>query len=301
MVFIDNNSTDSSVTLISSLMKHDKRIRLFKEPKQGAAAARNKGIANAKGEFIHFFDVDDQLFEGALLALKEVLRINAEIASVFGKIVRASTQKIELTVSKAHSNKINIYKKPFLGLDWFINKNKLPNPPCFLHRRTVFNKINGFQEDLLIGEDAFFHVRLGNECNIASLDRNILHYYRHSDSTVSKQNKKVADKVFTYWPQTIKAYLPYCYSNKVSNGFKFEVYRQVFGSIGKMIVLTKGLKNRIIIKKNCEKEIKPLKIPFVLNLFIYLLVLSGNFNIYKFYFFYLLEPYIKLINKKQDK
>ena len=130
------------------------------------------------------------------------------------------------------------------------------------------------------------------------MDRNIYHYFRHPSSTVSIQNKKVVDKVFTYWPQTVKAYLPYCNSQVVSNEFKIVVYKQLFGGIGKMIVLTKGLKSRFLLKQKCEKEILSVKIPFVLNIYIYLLVLTGNFNLYKFYFFYLLEPNLKLIYRK---
>ena len=244
ILFIDNNSTDASVVKISKILQIDSRVSFYKETKQGAAAARNKGIEKAQGEFIHFFDVDDQLFNGALIALNEVLKNNPEVFSVFGNIIRTKNQFINLENSVKNTNSIVLHKNPSLGLVWLKSKSQLPNPSTFLHRRAVFSKIKGFQVDLLIGEDAFFHVRLANEFNLAYLDRDIVAYFRHPNSTVSQQNSKVVDKVFTYWPQTIKAYLPYSINHKVSKEFKVEVLKQIFWAIGKMIVLTEGFKQR---------------------------------------------------------
>ena len=87
LIFIDNNSTDASVAKINKIQHKDSRVSLYEETTQGAAAARNKGIKNARGEFIHFFDVDDRLFDGALIALKKVLDNYPKVESVFGKII----------------------------------------------------------------------------------------------------------------------------------------------------------------------------------------------------------------------
>ncbi|MGH7827248.1 MAG: glycosyltransferase, partial [Candidatus Binatia bacterium] len=54
IIMIDNNSTDSSAAIVRKYS----RIRLFSELKQGAYAARNRGVAASKGTIIAFTDAD---------------------------------------------------------------------------------------------------------------------------------------------------------------------------------------------------------------------------------------------------
>ncbi|HNP61526.1 MAG TPA: glycosyltransferase [Nitrospirales bacterium] len=54
LILIDNNSTDSS----AEKARQYPGIRLLTEPKQGAYAARNRGLQEAKGEILAFIDAD---------------------------------------------------------------------------------------------------------------------------------------------------------------------------------------------------------------------------------------------------
>lgn len=54
ILFVDNNSTDASADIVA---QHP-RVRLLTEPKQGAYAARNRGIAAAQGRLLAFTDPD---------------------------------------------------------------------------------------------------------------------------------------------------------------------------------------------------------------------------------------------------
>ncbi len=54
IIMVDNNSTDGSIGIISRYP----RIRLFREQRQGAYAARNRGLEKAKGSIIAFTDSD---------------------------------------------------------------------------------------------------------------------------------------------------------------------------------------------------------------------------------------------------
>jgi glycosyltransferase involved in cell wall biosynthesis len=58
-VVIDDGSTDRTAILVEAAVARDDRIRLFRTPKLGVAAARNFGIGKARGELIAPLDADD--------------------------------------------------------------------------------------------------------------------------------------------------------------------------------------------------------------------------------------------------
>lgn len=63
VIVIDNGSTDGSVALARS---YGERVRVLTQPDYGPAAARNRGVASARGDFVCFTDADD-LFHPAKL------------------------------------------------------------------------------------------------------------------------------------------------------------------------------------------------------------------------------------------
>lgn len=64
-VLVDNGSQDASPEICKAFSEkynaEDFEVLLLKEDKAGAASARNKGLAAAKGEYVYFFDSDDEM------------------------------------------------------------------------------------------------------------------------------------------------------------------------------------------------------------------------------------------------
>ncbi len=58
MIIIDDGSTDKSCDIVESI--NDPRICLIRQENGGPSKARNRGIKEAKGEFIAFLDADDE-------------------------------------------------------------------------------------------------------------------------------------------------------------------------------------------------------------------------------------------------
>ena len=64
-VLVDNGSQDASPEICKAFSEkynaEDFEVLLLQEEKAGAASARNKGLAAAKGEYVYFFDSDDEM------------------------------------------------------------------------------------------------------------------------------------------------------------------------------------------------------------------------------------------------
>lgn len=60
IVIVDDGSTDGTVEIVEGLSRSDPRVRLIRlEKSGGAAAARNRGVAETQSDWICFLDSDD--------------------------------------------------------------------------------------------------------------------------------------------------------------------------------------------------------------------------------------------------
>src|ERR687898_2245292 len=80
IIVVDDGSTDET----SEVASRYEGVRLIRQENRGLAGARNRGLEEAKGEYVVFLDADDRLLPGALEAGLGCFEAHPECAFVFG-------------------------------------------------------------------------------------------------------------------------------------------------------------------------------------------------------------------------
>ena len=73
MILVDDGSRDGTARAAERAAEGDPRIRILRQAKAGVSAARNAGIATARGRALLFLDADDWLAPDALRRLGATL------------------------------------------------------------------------------------------------------------------------------------------------------------------------------------------------------------------------------------
>ncbi len=82
ILLVDDGSTDGSGAICDEYADKDSRVRVLHQENKGLSAARNTGIAHAKGECLAFVDSDDAVLPGFIETLYELLgKYQADIAA----------------------------------------------------------------------------------------------------------------------------------------------------------------------------------------------------------------------------
>jgi glucosyl-dolichyl phosphate glucuronosyltransferase len=87
LIVVDNNSTDSTRTVIERAETRDGRVRYLLETKQGLSHARNAGIAAARSPLIAFTDDDVRVGPDWLATIMDTVRAHPGVSVVGGKVL----------------------------------------------------------------------------------------------------------------------------------------------------------------------------------------------------------------------
>jgi len=186
MIVIDDGSSDGSPAIIEAI--GDRRVRVLRQANAGPSAARNTGIAAARGGYIAFLDADDLALPHRLAAQAAVLDADPELAAVASGYEWIDEDGAILPA--AHS-----WQYPFdlnTLRDWLFDCPLVPSATMI--RRDAWAAVGGFKESLRGGEDWHFWMRvLLSRRRMAWLKEVVAHYRRLPGGLASDGTRMARD------------------------------------------------------------------------------------------------------------
>jgi hypothetical protein len=139
LIVVDDGSTDDTERVFASFAT-DVRIRTVTQAHGGQCEARNNALRLAKGALIAYLDSDNLWYPGYLAAAVAVFAAHPDVGCAYGAMI-----------TESHIPGQRILFEPF-DRDRLLNGNYIGMSP-FIHRRSLFERYGGFDEELSALED----------------------------------------------------------------------------------------------------------------------------------------------------
>lgn len=165
VIVIDDGSTDGSAAICDDYKKYGMEIYHF--PNGGVSAARNSGLALARGEYVTFLDADDAYTDDALDVMTRISRHGFNIIQ-FGQYRHHAINTLKDHIVNGTYSIDNLPRR------WAMVWNKMYKK-SFLEEHGLMRFIEGMQ----FGEDEVFNIRaiLANDGLYYSPQTLIRHYF----------------------------------------------------------------------------------------------------------------------------
>lgn len=229
IIVVDNNSTDGSVEMLKS--KYGGKIKLIvNQGNAGFGPANNQAARMVQGKYLFFLNSDTIIKKDILIPIKRMFNNKDRIGIIAPKLLLDNENEQEYAHGKFPTLFSIIYEKfkapelvkssiPF-AVDWV-------SGAALIIRRSIFNKINGFDENFfmyfedmdlckrvkelgyqIIVYPKVFIVHLGGK-SISKFAKRKIYYYQSQDYFYKKHFGNVRMEVMKLlrWPYKLLTYM----------------------------------------------------------------------------------------------
>lgn len=163
LVVVDDGSTDQTKKMIQN---YGQRLIYIFQENRGVSAARNRGIAEAKGEFISFLDSDDLWKKDKLSMQVDLMKRRKEIMLSFTDEIwiRKGVRVNPMKKHQKHSGRIYEKCLPLCII----------SPSSVMIRRELFGAVGLFDETLPVCEDYDLWLRISSRYPVFFIDRKLI-------------------------------------------------------------------------------------------------------------------------------
>ena len=185
MIVVDDGSTDATVDLVREAAARDPRIRVVCQANQRASAARNRGLAEARGTYACSLDADDLYAPDKLKRQLQALGGREDAFCLTG--VRRFAD------SDGHREWLHSTKQLPLGPDYFerllaLGSGHMVNGNTLLAPVAALRAVGGWKTDQHTAEDWELWIRLARRFTVLNVDDDLVFYRKHLASVTRSQS-----------------------------------------------------------------------------------------------------------------
>ncbi len=172
IIVVDDGSTDNSLSIARSF--ESRGVKVISQENRGGCVARNRGLKEARGDFIQFLDADDLLAPDKIERQLEMLAGRQDCA-VTGKWGRFQNSIDELTIS------VEPIWVDLVGIDWVISVLQGKGMMAvhgWLTPRNIIEQVGPWNEELHVNQDGEYFCRVALACRQVLFCPDALCYYR---------------------------------------------------------------------------------------------------------------------------
>ncbi len=188
-VFVDDGSTDDTLKVLKQLCEGHDNLHVFSQKNKGVSAARNAGLAKAKGQYVMFLDADDMLYPETVEIFHSYMIDGEGSDCVSSELIRVPEQTKfegfsikEKPNAKYYVDKTKMLKRFYKRKFGYGASNKMYRMEII---KTLPDYPHVFNEEMKYSEDFNFNFRYMVNCNrLAKLDITSYIYRNREGSAV---------------------------------------------------------------------------------------------------------------------
>lgn len=175
IIIVDDGSTDNSRLICERISNEHPNIMILNQRNRGVAATRNRGIREAKGEYISFLDADDLLDTSFIEKLYDAIdEANVVYCNHYYR-----------TKDYIRKNKMSFIEGDLLA--HYLYNRCTPNTNSWLIKKSFLLENNFlFPEDRQWGEDMSFFIKLlCHDTNVKCVSERLTTYNQDTEMSLS--------------------------------------------------------------------------------------------------------------------
>lgn len=189
LIIVDDGSVDNSLDVIKNIL--DPRIKIIQQANQGEGPARNKGMAEARYDWIALLDADDAWSINHLNELDKIIHSAPSLGMVSTRHLKLNTNLNPPPTSEDKPSNIRL-------IDYFLEASKDISIVCSSSvaiSKKAFDHIGGFG-NAKMGADLEYWARVALSYPVAISDKTTCYYFRGTGGIT--ESETVAKKEYKY-------------------------------------------------------------------------------------------------------
>ncbi len=211
LIVVDDGSSDHSVEIIRKYV--DSRIRLIVQENQGAHNAINRGLSEAKGEYLAILNSDDVYEADRFSAMIFEMEKNSELGFLCSYINVIDSKGKSLGVKQGWKN-MEPWLVPHKELSFaatedfklnLIMNNFTSTTSNFLFTKALYEQIGGMR-NLRFAHDWDFALRAAEAAECKIIEKPLLRYRIHETNTISSDRKWMLFEIAWMWAANLERF-----------------------------------------------------------------------------------------------